>query len=207
MIRWQLTLSHRNKEQIQIITGWLIRNLYRIVKKLQNQYMLPIVSTQLIDVSIDDGSLFILFVWAMIVVVCIRQRTNTFLLCQRQISVPFARISPKNSNISNSFCPLQQNFKNILLLSYWHQWHICRRSPRMATRLWEDKHTDFSLIIWDVDFDIFERVPSSIYDRTEVSTGYWYQYAYLEHRYYVNRSPVELTSKIITKITTLNNNQ
>ena len=53
----------------------------------------------------------------------------------------------------------------------------------MATRLWEDKHTDFSLIIWDVDFDLFERVSRSIYNRTEVSTRYWYQYPYLEHRY------------------------
>ena len=91
-----------------------------------------------------------------------------FFLYQRLISVLFALISPK-IQIIQIFFVYYIDLKKNQLLSYWYQWHICRRSPRVATRLWQYQHIDFSLIIWDVNFDLFVRVPCSIYNQTEVS--------------------------------------
>ena len=97
---------------------------------------------------------------------------------QRLITVLIARILPK----IQIFLSIIMIWKKIQLLSYWIHSILCWLSTRMATRLWEYKHTDFSLIIRYVDFDLFERVSRSIYDCTEVSPKYWYQHAYLGHR-------------------------
>ena len=81
--------------------------------------------------------------------------------------------------ISNLFLSINPIWKKTQLLLYWLCSILCWCSTRLPTCLWENKCTDFSLIISDVHFDHFERVSGLIHDCTEFSTRYWYQHASL----------------------------